>query len=650
MNKLKFKQKKICSSFISTKGEFMLVSPINTQQYNNIYTISNFRSTINIPKNAGRLKSRTVRNVDSVLNAYRDIASKLECKTSEGIKFIQENFANIEIGEGLLFHNCGEDKTSILIRVAESLKNIGLTRIIERQSSSSWGNKIVKNSFLLEHNEKLVKTDGRDNHLSYPKERNYYTEEEISDLNLDENLNKVLENLDSAMLTFRIFLAKNADKHTKLPTGKLPYSTCSLIKKLENLIQETNTLLKDLPAKVSLDARHLFDGYKMVTGSPSHVFENVGSENVKIKFYPINSQLGSNLNRLSVYDETDKLLHTFVISNDGKMVKNLTPNFDTALPQTLVYADEAELLNEKFKPAFEKYLNLYYEKFISFNKHIKEYCDTRLKKMKSEPLELSQKEQYLLNEIQKTLIDIQQKLKTFDSNTSANIKKSINGLFAPPGRKGLTFDDSENNRRIFILPLKTRNHSGLVRFTITNSDSNEQSFLIKDNKYIVKNYNPKYPQVIPPNLIYAKQIDTEIDLNESLNFLYNNAVMYKEILEKEIGNRTISRQEKIKEKELNKSKLKSEKQEIKNKAPELKEENELKVQLQKKKDETRQLRIQQKIKTTQEKEKKKLLLKTCSEQLTELKRNINNSNERFIELALELRNKLDAYLNPKIHS
>ena len=62
------------------------------------------------------------------------------------------------------------------------------------------------------------------------------------------------------------------------------------------------------------------------------------------------------------------------------------------------------------------------------------------------------------------------------------------------------------------------------------------------------------------------------------------------------------------------------------------------------------MRIQQKTKTTQEKEKKKLLLKTCSEQLTELKRNINNSNERFIELALELRNKLDAYLNPKNHS
>ncbi len=631
----------------------MFIYPISSLNGNNYSQKTTFKSLVPPKSTVGRLKHETVKNVDLVLLAYKDIISKLEAKSLEGIRYIQEKFPNVTIGEGLIFHNCGAEKSSILIHIPKSLKYSGLTRIIERQSSSAWGNKIVKNSYLLENNEKILDMEGKENQVIYPTEKKYYSDTEIKENGLEESLNRVLADLSEQMLSFRIFLNKNKDRFVKMPSGKLSSETCSVMQKIQNLTEETNAILQSLPPKVSLEARHLFEGYKMVTGSPTHVFENIGDEKVKIKYHPINSHIGSDFSRLSVFDSSDKLLQTFVVSSDGKMVKNLNQNFGAALPSTPVFADEKEILAEEFKPTYEKYLNLYFQKILNFNMHVKDFSENRLKKLTSEPLILSEEVQVSLDNILVTLDEIQKLLKSLDSLTASEVKKNVDGLYAPAGRKGLTFDGFEGDKRVFILPVKSKSHSGLVRLTITKPDGKEELYLIKDGKYIVKNFNPAYPQVIPPSLILANQADEMPELSEALNFMAEKVVSYKKIVETTKNNKVTKPVRVVKpQKEASESLTdkKIEEKSIKIKKRKQDDIQSLSRSKKEKKVAARTIREEKKsrvIALKKAKKEKKDLLKACNEKLKELKMNINNPVESFDGLILELRERLNQYLESK---
>ena len=70
----------------------------------------------------GKLSFSTSRNLGDVLRAYKDIRTKLASVTKEGLEHIQKEYPNVTIGESLIFHNCGEFNTSILVRCAESIE------------------------------------------------------------------------------------------------------------------------------------------------------------------------------------------------------------------------------------------------------------------------------------------------------------------------------------------------------------------------------------------------------------------------------------------------------------------------------------------------------------------------------------------------
>ena len=104
---------------------------------------------------------------------------------------------------------------------------------------------------------------------------------------------------------------------------------------------------------------------------------------------------------------------------------------------------------------------------------------------------------------------IQQKLNTLNPITRAKLKKNIDGLYAPAGRKGLTFDN-EDNTRVYFLPINSDIHSNLIRLTITKPNGENEIHLIKDNKFVVKNYNPAYPAIIPKVLTYSSEISSRM--------------------------------------------------------------------------------------------------------------------------------------------
>lgn len=642
----------------------MQITLLNTTQKQYNYIKPSFKaSSWPPPPVVGKISFPVAKKFGSVAQAYKDIMSKLERKTPEGIKFLQEKFPNITIGENLIFHNCGEEKTSILFRMAEDPKNSGLTRIIERQSASTWGNRIVKNSFLLDRNERLIKIKDNENQVTYPQEREYYTEDDFEEQEFDKKLSRIFDDLDFAMLQFRLFLNKHLDKYAKLPSGKLPVNLLSSISVIDNLIEDTNSRLESLPKKVSLEARHQFDSYKMTTGSSKHVFKNLGEEQVSISYHSFDSHLGTNLKRLSVFDKEDNLKTTFVVTGEGKMLKNLNQNFETSLPPKPLFADEKEIQEAHLMPMFEKYLKLYNQEILKFNRYIKDYAKKRLENLSSVPQELPETNQVLIARVIENINQIQYLLKSIDSASAANIKKNVEGLYAPAGRKGVTFDGYCGEKRIYFLPVKSNIHSGLVRVTITESNGTESMFLIKDGKYIVKNFNSKYPQIIPPTLIYVNQAEETIDLTNILEFIDEKTCNYKssvkEFLEtkKQLTEQKNNEKKQLKEQQRKEKELLSE-QKRREKFQQREKQQLQKEQLNKQKEEECKIKIDKKAEKLEsikrdklekqnkklEKEAKQNLLKYCRAKISELGQNLNGSKDTFNDLLKELQSKINGYL------
>ena len=648
----------------------MYITPINNNYKPIKQPTTNFKARMWSPEPVvGKISFPVAKKIDSVLGAYKDILAKLARKTPEGIKFLQDNFPNITIGDNLIFHNCGDSQSSILIRMAEDIGNQGLTRIIERQGSTNWANRIVKNSFLLERNERLIKiNDNEENQIRFPKNREYYTEDDFEELNLEKNLTRILEDLDFSLLQFRLFLNKHLDKHTKLPDGKLPVNILNAISRIDSSIEGANAELKNLPTKISLEARKLYEKYKMTTGSSTQVFKDLGDEKVTISYHNFNSHLGENFKRLTVHDSEGNLKHTFVVTNDGRMVKNLNQNFETALPPKPIYVNEEEIKDTAFQKNFEKYLRLYHDEALKYSEYIKSYAIRRLEKLKSEPLELPENNQELILNTLENFTHIQTGLKTFDSVTAAKIKKDVKGLFAPAGRKGITFDRFEGDKTVYLLPLKSKNFSGLARLTITNSDGTETMYLIKDAKYIVKNFNPKYPQMIPPTLIYSNKTDKPVELTEALEFINKKTCEYKSVVDGYLEEKNTKLREKTKlleeqrqlaekrkeEKRLLAEIKKQEKSELAKKKAQIKaeiiaKEKEIKaLQKEENRNRTREEHLLRKQELKQqknaEKDSRQDVIKFCKNKISELGHNINSSKENFNELLKELQAKIEEFL------
>ena len=638
----------------------MLISPINNINTNRKSQNLSFQRKVtyftkDLP---AKLEPTTIKKLSSLMSGYVDILTKLKTKTSEGIKFLQENFPNITIGESLIFHNCGDDGSSILLQVAEDGKNKGLVRFIERQGASSWGNRIFKRAFLLEENKHILKTENPNNQNIYPKERIYFTEGEVEELNYDEELDGLLDKLDSAMLSFRLFLNRNANLYVKAPSGKLNSALVSTMEQIDKVQENIDKLLAKLPTKVAQEVKRSFSNYKPTTGSSTQVFQNLGDERYTISYHSIDSDVNKNLNRLSVFDENGSLVRTFVVSDDGKLVKNLNQNFENFLPQNIVFADTEEIKKEELGVLFEKSLKLYFNELSRFSEYIKRFVEDRIQKAQNVPYLLPDSNQKNIDNILVTLEKIQAKLKKLDPNTAAEIKKDMEDLFAPPGRKGITFDGFEDGKRVYLLPIKSKTHSGLTRLTVTHKDGVEEMYLIKDSTYLVKNFNPEYPQVIPKVLLYKTEAGCDVDIAEPLEFLNKKISDYEafitsklEALESEKvakkEQKSIDKERKLHEvekKEKEKREINAQVKEQKllklaeEKAKKLQEKEEIRKGLLAKKEAEKQ-------RSENEKQERLDLLKFYKEKVSALSKCVNKNSEGFNNLLLELQEKLNTYLN-----
>lgn len=512
----------------------MYISPVTQYNFNTNRTqrinLNNRQTPAFTSLSAGKLGRTTTEAFDGVMSAYNDIVSKLALKTSEGIELLQKDYPDITIGEGLVFHNCGDDKVSIAIKKAESAEYKGLTKIIVRKGNSTWSERITLDSFLFKDNDRLVKNFDKTHIKQFPKDIEFESQQVIDGQNYEKRLETVLEKLDFAMLKFRKYLSKNMDTHIKLPDGIIPYKTGIKLEKVDKLNEEINSVRNSYSSKSRFKMTEGFNDYVPVTGTKSFVFKC--DDGKLISYSRVESSKYKDLKRVVVYDENKTPLRCFNIVDNKKIIANTNDNYPAYLPDNPVFADEKQMLEQKFIPDLDKSLDLYYEKLSLFKHRI----DNFVKSRESVNGVLSDENINDLSVITELYNSINAKLKSVSDVKASNIRTMYENIEASAGKRGFTFVNFDGGKKVSITPLKSKDSGSLVKLVIQNDDNSEsQTFLIKDFKNVVKNYNPDYPQIIPRVLKFYNDFELEnININPCLKFLKEELAKFDGFVSEEI--------------------------------------------------------------------------------------------------------------------
>ena len=122
-------------SSLNPKAKKQLCSTRKCQNTANPNTIS-FRG-------AGYLKPELAGSISSLVRAYGDILNSLSKKTDEGIAHIEKEFGSFEYGRSMTFHDCGQNKTSISVRVPEGKTGRNLIKIVVKKGKNYPDDKMV---------------------------------------------------------------------------------------------------------------------------------------------------------------------------------------------------------------------------------------------------------------------------------------------------------------------------------------------------------------------------------------------------------------------------------------------------------------------------------------------------------------------------
>lgn len=552
----------------------------------------------------GTLGCETSYMIQDFLHRYDEIKKVLGRKTEEGLRKIALYYPEITLGENIVFHNCGEEKNSISIRVAESKKHKGLAYIARRKGNTESTRKIILDSFMLDGRERLVSNYKPNYSKFFPKEREYISQKKIEEENLEENLQKLLRDLDPAILKFRKFLAKNSVSDIKLPDGKIDYEAIANIKEAFRICSEIEKQTAQISHKRVLAMNSEFKDYSAISGLKSYMFQNLGKDNLSINLSEYENKQGYNLKRLYVYDKNNKPIRTFMIVDNEKFVTNLNQNLPNDVPRTFTFANSDEL-KKNYLPEFEKYFKLYTDKLKEYQRHVNKTVNGLLKQEISGEFDLNTSS--LLSEALDWYNVAKIKLHKLPTLVSNSIRTKVQELEPAVGQTGLWLKDDDRKKFIQFLPLNSRDHKNLIRISITDiNTSQKKDYLIHDFKHIVENYNPQYPTIIPKILKYASEKEIE-ESGLEIEFRY----------------------------------IRKKCEELATKADEAFEKRE-EILKEKKEKETAK-----KIKTKQAKKLKEYreLTKICKQQFDEALKNLDNGLENFNQTLKDIQNKVAEFYN-----
>ena len=480
------------------------------------------------------LKNSTISRVDIIRDLYAEITKKLEKITPEGIKFLEDKLP-VTLSRALSFHNIGFYKTSLVIRISDSLQNDGTMRIIERKSASKhYGDRIVINSFVLNKENNLLENTDENNINAFWANEKVLPRYMVELKKLETSLNPILFELENSMRKLNEVIDKNSSKFQTTPVGILPPDLVDLVKRIPTENKKINELISTIPKRLNMEARENYPNYKFTTATSVHSFKDLGDEKVTIAFGPIKSDVIDGLKRLYVYDQNGEVKDSFTIKDDSKMITNINRKYVRKVVKNPKFADANEILKEENLPTFEKYLRMYADRLFGLRKHITNYVNAKAEAKSFS--ELSSGIQKDLNEISTTVNSILEQLRYLPEDRAVKVKKSFEGLYSPPSRIGITFIEPKTGKMVHVLPLKNHSIPNLIKLTITEKDGTEKKYVLKDNKYIVKNYNPKRPKIIPTKLIFMNNSDLEnINIAEDLKFFKERVFEYEDHVRNEFN-------------------------------------------------------------------------------------------------------------------
>ena len=428
---------------------------------------------------------------------------------------------------------------------------------------------------------------------------------------MEEDLQKVFNDLEPMLLNFRKFLAKIANSDLKLPDGKMNYSQISEIKEAFRICKGIDEQTKNMSHKRYLAMNNDFNGYKNVTGLKSYMFENLGEENLSINFSEFQDKRGYNLKRLYVYNKEGNLIKLYSIVDNEKFVTNINPNTPSVLPDKYTYANTEEF-ETKYLPEFQKYFKLYFDKLKEYHTHVNKTVDSIFKQEINGEFEINTSS--LISEALDWYNLSKIKLRKLTTPVSNSIKTEVQGLEPVMGKTGLWLKNEDENKLIQFLPLNNKQHKNLIRITTTDMQSAEKKdFLIHNFKHIVKNYNPQYPTIIPKFLKYSSQKETEeSNLESTFRYIRNKA---EELAVK--ADETYESREAL--------------------ARELDEQRKLK-------------KAQEKAELKAEAEKQKEFKSDCRKMLTEALNNLDSGIENFNKAMKEIQDKVAEFYNSQIQN
>ena len=551
----------------------MKISTINIQNkyYNNlpaqkpVLNSSKVSDSFSFTGNYERLSRDTMEVVSSISNAYKDILKKISEKTPEGMEIIQKEYKDFKSTRSLMFHNCGENKTSIQVRVPDGQDGRDFIKIVVKKGSNFSQGKVVLDSY-------------------------------------------TIKDLDCAMLKFRKFLAKYDGQYLKPELFTFGDTSIKRLENINSLYNKTDEVLKGLPHKLALKLKGEYGDYKLQVAQPVHILKNIGENKNQIAYKKLQHPEHGELTRIMVYDKNDEIIDGFLFKEDqGLIVSNFNPKNFSIIPPKLLYHDKSSV--KEILPKFEQYLSDYEKKLGEFNKFISQ----KLYERSLAPVigKLSGDLGVDMTKIDSIYQQISEKFASISAPTVSKIKTSYPKWNGVAGQRGFAFKVSDNEQ-VSILKMKNAKRNNLTRLCF--SKNGEDKFFLINQDMVVKNFNPKYPTIIPPELKYYSDLELEeLGLESFLKKAADELQEFKTHIETPIP----KMENKVKE-----IKLTEPKKVIK------KEEN-----------------VKLKSEVISKTKEYKQLMKECNEKLTLAMENAENDMQGFNNTLQEIKSKIAAFFS-----
>lgn len=481
---------------------FSVNKPLNTNNRNRNMIIPVFGTHSDGWQGAGSISADNYDRLSYISSAYKEVYTELDKKTPLGIENIEKvfcnanNLGNVTLYKGIFFRNINKNHDCISLKIPQLKKLNNYTKLVLYDKDKN-----IKEAFLIYSDRYVVKNYNKEEPNKIPEKCEFYTSKELEAFSIDKKLDKLLTEIDPLVLSLRKTVKARENMDLRPKEAFLPESYSTRIKKMAEIDEALCAFYATVSNKRATKLRTAFDTYLPANTAHSYTFKDLGDEDLKINYSQLNNPQHGRMSRIMVYDRQNQLINGYLIKDD-KIVANFNPKNFAFIPPKLVFTDEKHFEENNYSKDFEKYLTLISEEMVKFYSHV-----TRPEVEKAVGIFNGAEHENII-QIKNLYKSIETAFDDCNSKEVFEIKNSYQDLEQIAGKRGFTFVNAEDNSKITIYEMKTRQHPDLLKITYTSPQGEEKVYMIADGEKLVSNYNPQYT-VIPEKLLFFNEDEIE---------------------------------------------------------------------------------------------------------------------------------------------